>query len=482
MMRSGRALPSRSVVLQLLVLAEIACAVPPPVEAGVTTYTYDVHGRLKTVTIPSGADQTVTTNSYDNAGNRTSLVNLFSDITAPNTPTGLVAAAQAFDRIGLSWSTTLDIGGAPVSNYRVYRGGSNIGSPAGTSYVDQPLSANTPYTYRVSAVDASNNESMQSSPASATTPPGPDLTAPGIPSTLQGAAVSGTWINLSWGASQDNPGGSGLAGYEIFRNNGGSPIGTSSIASFADQTVTPAATFLYTVRAYDVAGNRSGMSNQIAVSTPDTIPPLAPGNPIFSAIGGSSASASWTAATDNVGVTGYRYSMNAGASWTVVGNVLATTLTGLSLGTSYTMLVQAVDVAGNWGSSASGSFATTSTATDQMTLVSGTATDSATWVQWGYLQAGMGSLTPNTTSNGKTVIRLSHYVEYFTGVSDVYFQVTGFSGNPGPAWLQSMTIGGATYTGASSLFTCSNSTTCMWYWSAAPGGINGGGTVTVIHQ
>ena len=42
--------------------------------AGTTTYTYDVHGRLITVAAPSGADQSITTNTYDNAGNRQAVV------------------------------------------------------------------------------------------------------------------------------------------------------------------------------------------------------------------------------------------------------------------------------------------------------------------------------------------------------------------------------------------------------------------------
>jgi YD repeat-containing protein len=91
-------------------------------------------------------------------------------------------------------------------------------------------------------------------------------------------------------------------------------------------------------------------------------PPSAPASgPNFNAITATSATATWTAATDSHlggGITGYRFSLNGGASWTNVGNVLTTNLTGLSASTNYTMLVQAQDTAGQWGSSASNSFAT----------------------------------------------------------------------------------------------------------------------------
>ena len=280
---------------------------------GTTSYEYDVHGRLKKAVMPNGTDQTTTAYTLDNAGNRGSVVVSFQDITLPNPPTNLSAVAQAFDRIRLTWTTSVDVGGGPVAYYRVYRGGALIASPNGPPFDDWPLAASTTYTYRVSAVDPSNNESPQSAQASATTPAGADLVPPSVPTNLQGSAVSATQVNLTWTASTDT-GGSGLAGYEIFRDNDGTPVGTSTVASYADTAAGACITRLYKVLAYDGAQNRSGFSNQVSVTTPDTCPPSAPGSATFSAITGGTATASWTAASDNVGVTGYRHSMNGGAS------------------------------------------------------------------------------------------------------------------------------------------------------------------------
>src|SRR5687767_5927649 len=42
--------------------------------AGTTNYTYDVHGRLVITAAPNGSEQSITTNSYDNAGNRQSVI------------------------------------------------------------------------------------------------------------------------------------------------------------------------------------------------------------------------------------------------------------------------------------------------------------------------------------------------------------------------------------------------------------------------
>jgi len=77
----------------------------------------------------------------------------------------------------------------------------------------------------------------------------------------------------------------------------------------------------------------------------DTVAPSTPGNPQVVSTGATTARFSWTASTDNVGVTGYRVSRN--------GSVLGTTTstlwndTGLVGGQAYTYSVVALDGAGN---------------------------------------------------------------------------------------------------------------------------------------
>jgi endoglucanase len=354
-----------------------------------------------------------------------------------------------------------------VSYYRVYRSGSKVASPSGPPYDDQPLGANTPYSYTVSAVDPSNNESLVNPSASATTPPGADLVPPGVPQNLIATPISGTEIGLRWDGSTDT-GGSGLAGYKVFRNGGATAIGSPIVAGYTDSSLNPATSYSYQVLAYDAATptpNSSGLSAAASATTFDTVLPQAPGTPTFSSITASSATAAWSAASDNVGVTGYRYSLNGGASWTPVGNVLSTNLSGLSLATQYTMYVQASDTASNWGSSSSNAFITSSYFIDTMSLVSGTTGDGINSAQWdGYYQGAIGSLTPNTTANGKTVTAFYTYKQYgFDGVNWYVIQlgttltVTGFSGNPGSDWLQSAGLSSTPSMGCSS-------TTCTWTW------------------
>ncbi|MEE1761233.1 MULTISPECIES: cellulase family glycosylhydrolase [unclassified Streptomyces] len=81
----------------------------------------------------------------------------------------------------------------------------------------------------------------------------------------------------------------------------------------------------------------------------DTQAPSTPGTPAASAVTATSAQLSWTAATDNVGVTAYDVVRVSGGTETKVASATANsvTLTGLTADTAYTFAVYARDAAGN---------------------------------------------------------------------------------------------------------------------------------------
>ena len=84
--------------------------------------------------------------------------------------------------------------------------------------------------------------------------------------------------------------------------------------------------------------------------SPDTQPPTAPTSVAASNVSSSGAVLSWGAATDNVGVTGYRiFQQQGSAPATQIGTSTGTsfTVTGLAASTSYSFFVRAVDAAGN---------------------------------------------------------------------------------------------------------------------------------------
>src|SRR3989454_7141497 len=101
-----------------------------------------------------------------------------ADTTAPTTPAGLAASAPTSSSLTLSWSASTDDVG--VAGYRVYRDGTLVTSPSGTSASITGLSTGVPYSFTVSAFDAAGNVSTPSAPLSVTTPPLADTTAPKI--------------------------------------------------------------------------------------------------------------------------------------------------------------------------------------------------------------------------------------------------------------------------------------------------------------
>jgi endo-1,4-beta-xylanase len=93
-------------------------------------------------------------------------------------------------------------------------------------------------------------------------------------------------------------------------------------------------------------------TNAFAGSTSDTTPPSTPANLAASNVTSGGATLTWSAATDNVAVTGYDVLRAPGASggtFAVIGSPTTTTFTdsGLTAGTTYRYQVRAKDAAGN---------------------------------------------------------------------------------------------------------------------------------------
>ena len=81
--------------------------------------------------------------------------------------------------------------------------------------------------------------------------------------------------------------------------------------------------------------------------TTDTTPPTMTGTITVSAISSTGFTVSYPAATDNVAVTGYEISIDAGVTYSNVGNVLTVIKSGLTANTVYSVKVRAYDAANN---------------------------------------------------------------------------------------------------------------------------------------
>jgi len=171
-----------------------------------------------------------------------------------------------------------------------------------------------------------------------------DTVAPSAATNLVASGTTQTATNLSWTASTDNV---GVTGYDVYRN--GSLIGTSATTTYTATGLTAATTYSFYVRAKDAAGNFSVNSNTVSVTTlantSDTTAPSAPVSLSASGTTQTTTNLSWTASTDNVGVSGYDVFRN--GTFLASTTTTAYAVTGLSPATTYSFYIRAKDAAGN---------------------------------------------------------------------------------------------------------------------------------------
>ncbi|NDI35829.1 glycosyl hydrolase family 18 protein [Chengkuizengella sediminis] len=169
----------------------------------------------------------------------------------------------------------------------------------------------------------------------------PDNEAPTVPSNLRVTSKTSSSISLVWDASTDNV---GVTGYIVTYGNQSINVGSlnATISGLAPNT-----SYTFTVKAKDAAGNVSVQSNAITETTEqsnDTTPPTIPTNLQVTAKTFTSVDLSWSASTDNEGVTGYTVSYDLG---TVEVTETSVSINGLTADTTYTFTVTAKDAAGN---------------------------------------------------------------------------------------------------------------------------------------
>ncbi len=182
------------------------------------------------------------------------------DVVAPSAPTNLSASNTTQTTTDLSWNAATD--NIAVTGYDVYRGASIIATVSGTSYSVVGLSASTSYAFSVKAKDAAGNESAASNTVNVTTLNPPDTQAPSVPANLTATNTTQTSTSLSWSTSSDNV---GVTGYDVYQ-------GSAIIASVSGTTrlvtgLTANTAYTFRVRAKDAAGNISGYSNTVNVTT-----------------------------------------------------------------------------------------------------------------------------------------------------------------------------------------------------------------------
>ncbi|MFA9390814.1 MAG: fibronectin type III domain-containing protein [Prolixibacteraceae bacterium] len=170
-----------------------------------------------------------------------------------------------------------------------------------------------------------------------------DYLAPSVPSNLSATNITHNSFAISWSASTDNI---GVENYTIYLD--GITVGTVNSTTYTFTGLTDTTTYIVEIIADDAAGNRSDFSPKIEVATilePDTEAPNSPTNIEATNITSSGFSISWSASSDNIGVSAYHVYFSGELIETVT--ALSTAFSGLSDGTNYSITIVAEDEAGN---------------------------------------------------------------------------------------------------------------------------------------
>ena len=246
---------------------------------------------LSGLTVTGGGSDLVTfvsgTTSYtaqvsftDDAGNDETLTSAATDAVAapepPASPTGLSATAS-YDQVTLSWD---DPGDDTITGYVILRRNRDIHAEgefttlvkdtgtAATTYTDDTVEPETPYTYRIKAINE-HGESERSRWFHIDIPAAP---VPAKPTGLS-ATASHDSVTLTW----DDPGDDTITGYVILRRNRDihaegefttlvKDTGTAA-TTYTDDTVEPETPYTYRIKAINEHGGVSERSRWFHIQT-----------------------------------------------------------------------------------------------------------------------------------------------------------------------------------------------------------------------
>ncbi|MFC4100260.1 fibronectin type III domain-containing protein [Paenibacillus xanthanilyticus] len=297
------------------------------------------------------------------------------DTTPPSVPGNLTAPSKTDTSVTLSWTASTDNLG--VAGYEIFRGATLAGTTTGsTTYTVTGLSPSTSYTFTVKAKDGSGNRSAASGAVSVTT-----------------NVSSANWVHC---AGENNP--CTFTGTKEVRYGANNSFyyGTyTNSVMCANNIFGDPAPGAYKTCDVNMGGASGGGSDAQAPSAPSGLTSPSKTD--------TSVALTWTASTDNVGVTGYEIYRGTTLAGTTSG-ATSYTATGLSPSTSYAFTVKAKDAAGNV-SAASAALNVTTNATSGGQPGGPTPTGTITREYWLSISgATVASIPVGTTPSGVSAL------------------------------------------------------------------------------
>ena len=174
-----------------------------------------------------------------------------------------------------------------------------------------------------------------------------DNIQPNIPMALRALGITSNEISIAWNAASDNV---GVVGYRIYKNGSSTHFASTATLSLVDSNLNAGQSYQYRVTAIDEQGNESGLSSNLIVNTlpePDTSAPTIPSNIRSTDVTSTEISIAWNAASDNVGVVGYRIYKNGSLTHFASTATLSLVDSNLNAGQSYQYRVTAIDEEAN---------------------------------------------------------------------------------------------------------------------------------------
>ncbi len=269
--------------------------------------------------------------------------------TLPTAPAGLAATAVSSVSVNLNWTDA----SANETGFQIERsltsgsGYALIGATASNAvtYVDNGLTPQTTYYYRIRAINADGNSVYTTTVNSTTLAPGPIA-----PSGFAANALSSSSVNLTWtDASTDE------TGFQIERSltsgTNFSLITTTAAnaVNYSDTGLTPSTRYYYRIRSANSNGNSPYIA-EVNVTTPAATP-IAPTGLSATAVSTSTINLSWTDLSNNE--TGFQVerSTTSGSGFVLVTTTAANSTsysnTGLAAGTTYYFRIRSANVEGS---------------------------------------------------------------------------------------------------------------------------------------
>jgi hypothetical protein len=260
----------------------------------------------------------------------------------PSAPTITSVSAGTTGQVSVSFAAG-SANGSAITNYKYSTDGGVTFTSAGTTaspIVISGLTNGTAYTVIMKAVNSAGDSAASSASASVTPYTNPD--AP----TITAVTASSEQVSVAFTAGSSN--GSAITNYKYSTDSGSTYTSAGTTASpIIISGLTNGTAYTVIMKAVNLAGDSAASSASASV-TPYTNP-AAPTITSVSGIGSGQVSVAFTAGSSNgSAITNYKYSTDGGVTFTSAGTTASPIIiSGLTNGTAYTVIMKAVNLAGD---------------------------------------------------------------------------------------------------------------------------------------